>query len=265
MQGQGQKLQCLDYRSLVLIARPVALINCHFGWCMLCPPSQTGVLVLTSWLLLFDLPSLHTFLPCPFYLQSVFSGWPLHRAGSCVGWRHCAGTEVGKQREEHTGVIWAKPNKIKPFFPFSFFLSVFFFWQGGRLLSCMTYQWDYLYQNSCWDNLSRLWIVLPCSGCAPSGHWCLRQFLNVFASLQCLVGNTEALQISIQLLLGLSDPSDWAILGLADPRCWVPSNNESCWELIDLLLTITSLFCSLKWNLPLLFPGCTNTDALTQR
>lgn len=131
MQGQGQKLQCLDYRSLVLIARPVALINCHFGWCMLCPPSQTGVLVLTSWLLLFDLPSLHTFLPCPFSLQSVFSGWPLHRADSCVGWRHCAGTEVGKQREEHTGVIWAKPNKIKPFFPFSFFLSFCFLFLAG--------------------------------------------------------------------------------------------------------------------------------------
>lgn len=38
-------------------------------------------------------------------LQSVFSGWPLYRAGSCVGWMDCARSGVGKQREEHTGVI----------------------------------------------------------------------------------------------------------------------------------------------------------------
>lgn len=148
---QGQKLQGLDNRSLRLIARPMALTNatladaCHVphhslvSYC--CHPDHFP--------LIYQL-----YMPfCPVFSLCRVSFLDGPSAKRVAAWDGGTVLALSWASRGRSTLVLSEQNQTKSFFFF------FFFWQGGRLLSCMTYQRDYLYQSSCWDNLCRLWIV----------------------------------------------------------------------------------------------------------
>ena len=147
-----------------------------------------------------------------------------YRAGSCVGWRHCAGTLGWRSRRKST---LADPSKAKqPKQNQATFVWVFLL-EGGKWLCCVTYQQAYLLQSLGCDKFGGLWIILPCSGCVPlvqllslaSETW---QSLNIFACQQCLCKEAVlCLGKRRHQKLGSSCSQGWVSPDAGHLRCFV--------------------------------------------